>query len=57
MDKHDFVPDRRNLLALRAVLEDKISVSRAAEILNIDLDTIRAQLNSWKENTLEAKSE
>ena len=57
MDKHDFVPDRRNLLALRAVIEDKISVSRAAEILNSDLDTIRFQLNSWQENTLKAKSE
>ncbi|MEO8901717.1 MAG: ImmA/IrrE family metallo-endopeptidase, partial [Polyangiaceae bacterium] len=43
----DFVEDRLFLLVRRAVEGDEISVGRAAEVLGIDLVTMRDVVNSW----------
>jgi Zn-dependent peptidase ImmA (M78 family)/DNA-binding XRE family transcriptional regulator len=43
----DFLEDRLNGLVRRAVEEDKISLSRAAEILGCDLLKMRDLANSW----------
>ena len=44
---HEFLPVRRNLLVLNALTEDKISHSRAAEILDMDLTSFREYFNSF----------
>jgi hypothetical protein len=43
----DFVEDRLFLLVRRAVEADEISIGRAAEVLGIDLVTMRDVVNSW----------
>jgi Zn-dependent peptidase ImmA (M78 family)/transcriptional regulator with XRE-family HTH domain len=43
----DFVEDRLFLLVRRAVEGDEISIGRAAEVLGIDLVTMRDVVNSW----------
>jgi Zn-dependent peptidase ImmA (M78 family)/DNA-binding XRE family transcriptional regulator len=45
--RDDFVEGRLSLLVRRAVEADEISIGRAAEILRVDLPTMRAQVNSW----------
>lgn len=44
-----FVHDRLSRLVRKAVEEQKISLSRAAEILGVDLETMRVRANSWLE--------
>jgi len=44
-----FVHDRLSRLVRKAVEEQQISLSRAAEILAVDLETMRARANSWLE--------
>lgn len=44
---HDFDPDRRRRLIRRALDERRISLSRAAEILGLDLRTMRELNQSW----------
>lgn len=44
-----FVHDRLSRLVRKAVEDQKISLSRAAEILAVDLDSMRARANSWLE--------
>ncbi|PKN49525.1 MAG: DNA-binding protein [Deltaproteobacteria bacterium HGW-Deltaproteobacteria-20] len=44
-----FVHDRLSRLVRKAVEEEKISLSRAAEISRVDLETMRARANSWLE--------
>jgi len=43
----DFVQDRLDRLVRRAVEEKEISMSRAAEILRLDLNKMRELANSW----------
>ncbi|MDX2021006.1 MAG: XRE family transcriptional regulator [Deltaproteobacteria bacterium] len=43
----DFVEGRLHLLVRRAVEQEEISMSRAAEILGIDLESMGATANSW----------
>jgi Zn-dependent peptidase ImmA (M78 family)/DNA-binding XRE family transcriptional regulator len=43
----DFVEDRLSLLVRRAVEADDISIGRAAEVLGLDLVTMRDLVNSW----------
>lgn len=43
----DFVEDRLSRLVRKAVEEDEISLSRAAEILRVDLEDMRELANSW----------
>ena len=43
----DFVHDRLNRLVRRAVEDQQISMSRAAEILRLDLNNMRGLANSW----------
>ena len=43
----DFVQDRLSRLVRKAVEDDEISLGRAAEILQIDLEEMRALSNSW----------
>jgi Zn-dependent peptidase ImmA (M78 family)/DNA-binding XRE family transcriptional regulator len=43
----DFVESRLHLLVRQAVEQDEISMSRAAEILGLDLATMRATASSW----------
>lgn len=43
----DFVEGRLELLVRRAVESDAISMSRAAEILRVDVTTMRSIANSW----------
>jgi Zn-dependent peptidase ImmA (M78 family)/transcriptional regulator with XRE-family HTH domain len=43
----DFVEGRLDLLVRRAVETDAISMSRAAEILRVDVSTMRSIANSW----------
>jgi len=43
----DFVEGRLELLVRRAIETDAISMSRAAEILRVDVTTMRSTANSW----------
>ncbi len=43
----DFVEDRLSRLVRQAVEADEISIGRAAEILGVDLVTMRETVNSW----------
>jgi hypothetical protein len=45
----DFMVDRLGLLVRKAIEEEKISLSRGAEILSMDLDTMRDWSASWIE--------
>ncbi len=45
--REDFVEDRLSRLARTAIEKELISVSRAAEILDIDLQQMRARTASW----------
>ena len=44
-----FVHDRLSRLVRKAVEDQNISLSRAAEILAVDVETMRARANSWLE--------
>lgn len=50
---HDFIPDRMNRLVMKALEEDKISVSRAAETLEMDLLEFREHFKNVKNSSLE----
>jgi len=50
---HDFFPDRKNRLVIKALEMDRISVSRAAEILDMDLGDFRELYRSVKQFSLE----
>jgi Zn-dependent peptidase ImmA (M78 family)/DNA-binding XRE family transcriptional regulator len=47
LDSADFMQDRLHRLVRLAVEEQQISMSRAAEILRLNLDDMRALANSW----------
>lgn len=48
LDKIDFLEDRLSLLVRKAFENEKITFSRAAEILKIDIENMRDRVNSWK---------
>jgi hypothetical protein len=48
LEKADFMEDRLSSLVRRAVEDGRISVSRAAEILGVDLRTMRDRIASWE---------
>ena len=48
MDSIDFIGDRLSRLTRRAVEEEKISVSRAAEILGLPVDEMMGRLEEWE---------
>ena len=48
MESIDFVGDRLSRLTRRAVEEEKISVSRAAEILGLSVDEMMGRLAEWE---------
>lgn len=48
MDRYDFFEDRLSLLTRRAVEDEKISLSRGAEILNITIEEMQELLNDWE---------
>ena len=47
--ENDFVEDRLHRLVRKAVDDDEISLGRAAEILRVDIATMRDIANSWVE--------
>jgi Zn-dependent peptidase ImmA (M78 family)/DNA-binding XRE family transcriptional regulator len=47
LEDDDFREDRLNRLVRTAVTEHRITMARAAEILRIDVSTMRAQAKSW----------
>jgi Zn-dependent peptidase ImmA (M78 family) len=47
LSSDDFVEDRLFRLVRKALHKDKISISRAAEILGLDLKTMRSHAASW----------
>jgi Zn-dependent peptidase ImmA (M78 family)/transcriptional regulator with XRE-family HTH domain len=47
LDRHDFMQDRFARLVRRALEQDAITLSKAAEILELDLDDMRELSNSW----------
>lgn len=49
LDRHDFMQDRLARLVRRALEGDSITVGKAAEILDLDLDEMRELANSWVE--------
>jgi Zn-dependent peptidase ImmA (M78 family) len=48
MDSIDFIGDRLSRLTRKAVEEEKISVSRAAEILGLPVDEMMGRLEDWE---------
>ena len=48
MDSIDFIGDRLSRLTRRAVEEERISVSRAAEILGLSVDEMMGRLEEWE---------
>jgi predicted HTH domain antitoxin len=48
MDSIDFTGDRLSRLTRRAVEEERISISRAAEILGLSLVEMMGRLEEWK---------
>ena len=48
LDDYDFDETRLDKLVRESLLNDKISLSRASEILNIELSEMKSRLNSWK---------
>jgi Zn-dependent peptidase ImmA (M78 family)/transcriptional regulator with XRE-family HTH domain len=49
LDRHDFVQDRLARLVRRALEQDAITLSKGAEILDVDLLEMRALVRSWAE--------
>lgn len=49
LDRHDFMQDRLARLVRRALEADAITLGKAAEMLDIDLDEVRELANSWGE--------
>jgi predicted HTH domain antitoxin len=49
LSNNDFIEDRLHKLVRTAYENEKISLSRAAEILRISIDEMRELNNSWKE--------
>ncbi len=49
LDDMDFISDRFHRLVRKAMEEEKISISRAAEILRISVSQMREQIIAWKE--------
>jgi len=49
LDRHDFIQDRLARLTRRALESDLISLGKAAEILDLDLNEMRELSNSWVE--------
>src|SRR5712691_2613872 len=49
LSSEDFVEDRLSRLVRAALEKELISVGRAAEILNVDLKTMRAVISTWVE--------
>ncbi len=47
LDQYDFVDDRLHRLVRRAVDEEQISLGRAAEILDVDRQRMRALADAW----------
>ena len=43
----DFIEDRLSRMVRRAVEQQAISLSRAAEILGVDLQAMRQRVASW----------
>ena len=48
MDSIDFTGDRLSRLTRRAVEEERISISRAAEILGLSVDEMMSRLEEWE---------
>lgn len=49
LDRHDFMQDRLARLVRQALEADEITLGKAAEILELDLDDMRELSNSWAE--------
>lgn len=49
LDDMDFITDRFYKLVRKAVEEEKISISRAAEIMRISVTQMREQIMAWKD--------
>lgn len=49
LDRHDFMQDRLARLARQALEQDAITLSKAAEVLDLDLGAMRDLANSWVE--------
>jgi Zn-dependent peptidase ImmA (M78 family)/transcriptional regulator with XRE-family HTH domain len=47
LDRHDFMQDRLARLVRQALEQDEITLGKAAEILELDLDDMRELSNSW----------
>ena len=47
LSKHDFIEDRLSRLVRRALEEEHISLGRAAEVLGLTRDEMRAQSREW----------
>ncbi|MCL5124988.1 MAG: XRE family transcriptional regulator [Deltaproteobacteria bacterium] len=47
LDRSDFMADRLRGLVRNALEEDKITVSRAAEILGLDITSMKAEVAAW----------
>jgi Zn-dependent peptidase ImmA (M78 family)/transcriptional regulator with XRE-family HTH domain len=47
LDRHDFMQDRLARLVRQALEKDAITLGKAAEILQLDLDDVRDLSNSW----------
>ncbi len=47
LDRHDFMQDRLAGLVRIAIEQDEVTMSKAAEILDLDLDEMRELANSW----------
>ena len=48
MQRFDFYEDRFSRLTRKAVVEDKISLSRGAEILRISVEEMQDLLSNWE---------
>jgi Zn-dependent peptidase ImmA (M78 family)/transcriptional regulator with XRE-family HTH domain len=49
LDDMDFISDRFNRLVRKAIEDEKISISRAAEIMRISVSQMRDQIIAWQE--------
>ena len=47
LDRHDFMQDRLARLVRSALEQDAITIGKAAEILELDLEDMRELANSW----------
>jgi predicted HTH domain antitoxin len=48
LSNNDFVESRLNLLVRKAFEQEMITMSKAADILNIDLMAMRELSNAWR---------